>query len=354
MVQSRPVETFYFLLFRAEILWFPWLTWRFADKQAPALSYQTAAVITILYTLSYVLPFYIFASTRPSPHLSRDAPSCIQARIRAVTLSSAVCSAATYLLMVRKGLASPWEALHWLGWWPVGLREISQAMLLTATLFLGPIFEKGVVEGGWRAWLRGGGVGETLGSWIGWRNFVAGPFTEEVVFRSAVVPLHLLCLMSPLWIVFTTPLYFGIAHIHHLYEYTLTHPHTPFLPALLRSVFQFGFTTVFGFYATFIFLRTGSLPAAVLAHAFCNWCQLPRLWGRVGTVVAMPPPRTELSDKKDHELTPARPGIWEGEQESDLGVWWSVSYYFLLVAGVVLFSRNLWTLTQSEMQLVAF
>ena len=47
------------------------------------------------------------------------------------------------------------------------------------------------------------------------------------------------------------------------------------LPAL-QVAFQFGFTTIFGWYATFVFLRTGHLAAPIAAHAFCNWMGFPR------------------------------------------------------------------------------
>lgn len=155
------------------------------------------------------------------------------------------------------------------------------------------------------------------------------PLTEELTFRSLLIPLHLS--LPPTRIILLTPLYFAIAHVHHFYEYTLTHPHTPLLPALLRSLFQFAYTTVFGWFATFVFLRTGSLPAVVLAHAFCNWSGLPRLWGRVGA-----------------------DDVWSREKGKGWGVGWSVAYYFLLVAGAVLFYRGLWPLTDSKGALVRF
>jgi len=44
---------------------------------------------------------------------------------------------------------------------------------------------------------------------------------------------------------------------------------------MCQVAFQFGFTTVFGWYATFVFLRTGHLAAAVVAHAFCNFMGFP-------------------------------------------------------------------------------
>lgn len=44
---------------------------------------------------------------------------------------------------------------------------------------------------------------------------------------------------------------------------------------LLQVFFQFAYTTVFGWYATHIFLSTGHLAAAVAVHTFCNWMGFP-------------------------------------------------------------------------------
>ncbi len=216
-------------------------------------------------------------------------------------------------------------------------------------LFAGPLFERATIESGWREWVKGTDLHETLSSWIGWRNFVAGPFTEELLFRSLLLPLHLLILPapSPTTLTFATPLYFGIAHIHHFYEYTLTHPFTPTLPALLRSLVQFGYTSVFGWYATFLFLRTGNIWGVVLGHSFCNWMGLPRVWGRVGGVtveggVVGGPVR----GKEDEDRT-------DGEGKS-LGLGWTVAYYAILVAGAVTWWKSLWVLTKSDGALVKF
>ena len=141
-----------------------------------------------------------------------------------------------------------------------------------------------------------------------------------------------------------TPLYFGIAHIHHFYEYTLTHPHTPVLPALLRSLLQFSYTSIFGWYAEFLFLRTGSLPAVVLAHSFCNWGGLPRLWGRVKAEGVIGPVGV-VKEKEDREHD-------DGDQ--DLGIMWSVAYYAVLVGGLVAFYNGFWGLTESERALAKF
>lgn len=165
------------------------------------------------------------------------------------------------------------------------------------------------------------------------------------MFRSVIVAVHLLAKVSPGHIVLVAPLYFGIAHIHHFYEFRLTHPDTPVLAALLRSLFQFAFTTVFGWYATFVFVRTGSLPAVILIHSFCNWCGLPRLWGRVEAGVAMGP---LVRGKEDSDGSTFQAG------DATSSIAWTVAYYLILVAGAVAFYYQLWPLTASPLELASF
>lgn len=307
----------------------------------------------------------------------------IRARIRVVTGSCIVSSVLVLWFIVKEDNSSLGAGVRLLGWWPVGLLETLRSLLLTAILFLGPLFERGIVEGEWKFWFRRSSLSECLGGWIGWRNYVAvstlfpfpffsllfffcpffikkqkpktksnitqGPFTEEVMFRSAMVPLHLLAHTSPGRIVFLAPLYFGIAHVHHFYEFGLTHPDTPAVAALLRSLFQFGYTTIFGWYATFVYLRTGSLLSVVLIHSFCNWCGLPRFWGRVEAGETISPPVTRGKEDSDDDVQ-----IGVRGNSGGLGVGWTVAYYVLLVAGAVGFAQGLWPLTESYHALVSF
>ncbi|KZF21294.1 hypothetical protein L228DRAFT_249099 [Xylona heveae TC161] len=323
----------------------------YSESDAPAITAQSAALLSVLYTLCYVIPFYLSASTRPSPQLSRDAPSVVRARIRAVTLSCVLSALLTVYVAMDYGKSTLSNALRLMGWWPVAPLEIAKALLLTAVLFVGPLFESGIVEGGWRDWIRISTLTDTMGNWIGWRNYVAGPVSEELVFRSCLIPLHLLAKVSPGRIVFLTPLYFGIAHIHHFYEYKLTHPYTPLLPALLRSVVQFSYTSIFGFYATFLFLRTGSFPAVVVVHSFCNWCGLPRFWGRVEAGQPIGPPDIKGKDDGENVRT-VLTGNLSGQGQ--LGLEWTIAYYLLLVAGAVGFYFLLWPLTSGERALAYF
>lgn len=265
-----------------------------------------------------------------------------------MTLACIAASGATFYVLVITARAEPVGALGLLGWWPLVPTDVIRCCCLTFLLYAGPLFEQVVIERVFDDFRGGRAVVETLSSWVGYRNYVAGPITEEVIFRSAMIPLHLLAKVSPSNIVFVTPLYFGIAHIHHFYEFTLTHPHTSFLPALLRSVFQFTYTSVFGWYATFIYLRTGSIYACIIIHAFCNCVGLPRFWGRL----------------KRREIYGAAPVVIRGKDDGDrvqargrgdtLSVGWTVIYYVLLVLGAWAFKLALWPLTASPHALATF
>ncbi|EWC45104.1 hypothetical protein DRE_06243 [Drechslerella stenobrocha 248] len=166
-----------------------------------------------------------------------------------------------------------------------------------------------------------------LGSWIGWRNYVVGPATEELTFRSHILALHLAMAPStatPTVLTLCTPLYFGIAHLHHLYEFRLTHPSAPLHLAVVRSLVQFAYTTLFGWYAAFIYLRFGSLWAAIAAHSFCNVMGLPRFWG--------------VLDAEPHGRA----------------TWRTWTYYLLLAVGALGFYTCLWSWTGSRNALVQY
>lgn len=139
--------------------------------------------------------------------------------------------------------------------------------------------------------------------------------------------------------VFLSPVLFGLAHFHHFYEFRLSYPGVPIFAALARSVFQLGFTTVFGAYATFVYIRTGSLLAVCLVHAFCNAMGLPRVWGKVRPAS---PPGSPVGGRDDDAKRDGGKGWLK----------WTVAYYVLLVVGAVAFWRNLWVLTESGNALV--
>ncbi|KAI0816659.1 CaaX protease [Xylaria sp. FL0064] len=313
------------------------------QPKPPPISTGSAAALLVIYTLIYVVPFYLSSTTRPSRTLSRDAPSVIRARITSVSLTCVVCSLITFVILTSQGHATHAEAFHSMGYWPLGLAETARSLLLTAILFSGPLYETLIVDGAWRQWLSLYPITSLFSEWIRWRNIIAGPFTEEVLFRSASVPLMLIAQTSVARTIFLSPVIFGLAHFHHFYEFRVTHPHEPVVTGLLRSLLQLTYTSLFGAYATFLFLRTGSLLAIFVVHAFCNTMGLPRLWGRVE-------PSPDMDDAANNE---DRNGGKTSSRRFKATIMWSVVYYILLVGGAVGWWKNLGPLTASANGLVA-
>ena len=338
----------------------------------------------------------------------RDSPSVIRTRVKLVAISVNVAAFIDIYVLAQKLHYSRLSLLHIFGIYPAPLKSsIIAPLLLTACLFAGPLFEKTVIDGKWRQWLTLQPLKETLNSWTGYRNYIVGPLTEEILFRALIISLHLNTPPAPSTskgaaqgldnhhpslriLIFITPLYFGIAHIHHCYEQRLTHPHTPFLPIFLSSLIQFAYTTIFGWYAAFLFLRTGSLWAVVAVHSFCNWMGLPRVWGRVGGELAEMVSEAQHHHHHHHHANGRSSSMTNGssngngtttrgkedgdslwqpkktkvdaygyggqskkhQQGGPLGIWWTVAYYAILVGGAVGWWFSLWPLTESDTALI--
>ncbi len=73
--------------------------------------------------------------------------------------------------------------------------------------------------------------------------------------------------------IFLTPLFFGVCHLHHLWGLTKQCGFT--LGVVALCMLQFLYTTVFGWYAVWVLLSTGSVVAAMLVHGLCNLMGLP-------------------------------------------------------------------------------
>ena len=120
--------------------------------------------------------------------------------------------------------------------------------------------------------------------WILLRNLVLAPLTEEFVFRGCMVPVlyHALLLHQngqhkvarTSW---CAPCWFGIAHVHHGFVQwrSRTTTTTTASTILLVTTAQFLYTTLFGAYVSYAYLRQHSILAVVVCHAWCNWMGLP-------------------------------------------------------------------------------
>nr|CAD1824734.1 unnamed protein product [Ananas comosus var. bracteatus] len=111
---------------------------------------------------------------------------------------------------------------------------------------------------------------------LAWRTYVVAPLTEELVFRACMIPLLLCGGFKTYHIIFLSPVFFSLAHLNHFLELYCQRGYN-FLKALLIVGVQLGYTVIFGWYAAFLFIRTGNLLSPIVAHIFCNVMGLPVL-----------------------------------------------------------------------------
>ena len=172
-------------------------------------------------------------------------------------------------------------ALRILGWSWSARRDLS-ITLHAAALYLGPIFAllldrlvpARVPSPPHRA--APPSYPTSSRRWSKFRDLVFAPLFEEVVFRSLLCAPLLLSGLSGTATSWIAPLFFGIAHVHHAYL-RYRDGNCTARSAAMGASFQFGYTTLFGAYATHAFERTASLPAVTLCHSFCNYMGLPDL-----------------------------------------------------------------------------
>ncbi|XP_047549133.1 CAAX prenyl protease 2 isoform X3 [Lutra lutra] len=130
-------------------------------------------------------------------------------------------------------------------------------LLLTMILFLGPLMQLSMdcpcdLTDGLKVVLAPRSWARCLTDMRWLRNQVIAPLTEELVFRACMLPMLAPCTgLGPA--VFTCPLFFGVAHFHHIFE------QLRFRQSSVGS----------------IFLSAGHLIGPVLCHSFCNYMGFP-------------------------------------------------------------------------------
>ncbi|CAG9789398.1 unnamed protein product [Diatraea saccharalis] len=230
----------------------------------------------VFLTFCYVASLYVWGSK-----LNRDHPSVIKRRFFSVTCIMLLAPFYTNYFLYEETL-SRGDLLEQLGIRTSGLFAASIVPLfLTVILFLGPLTMH-FLSGTWKLYAE---PLYWISSWqdLMWvRNHFMAPLSEEWVFRACMIPLLLQCL-KPMSAVFMGPLLFGIAHFHHMFERMKTGFNLQ--TALMISSFQFTYTSLFGAYSAYLFVRTGHLVAPLLAHMFCNHMGFPNF----GEVTQYPP-----------------------------------------------------------------
>jgi len=221
--------------------------------------------------LSYVGSLYITKSSLP-----RDHPVTIKNRMLRVTIVCILGPIFVYFYMdpSRRNSYSRLLGVHS----ESILMGSFLPLLLTMILFAGPITLYFVVEG-FQEFIDTFFTTEYLYDLRWYRTIVFAPLSEELIFRACMLPL-LVPRYGLVHSTFIAPLFFGVAHFHHIIEEIRTGKRI--FHVILTSCFQMTYTTIFGAYSAFLFLRTGHLVGPVLCHSFCNMIGFPD-FGGIGT-----------------------------------------------------------------------
>ncbi|XP_032735476.1 CAAX prenyl protease 2 isoform X3 [Lontra canadensis] len=241
---------------------------------------------------SYVGSLYVWKSELP-----RDHPAVIKRRFTSVLVVSSLSPLCVLLWRELTGIQPGTSLLTLMGFRLEGIFPAALLpLLLTMILFLGPLMQLSMdcpcdLTDGLKVVLAPRSWARCLTDMRWLRNQVIAPLTEELVFRACMLPMLAPCTgLGPA--VFTCPLFFGVAHFHHIFEqlrFRQSSVGSIFLSAVLGQksmqvwsleaspspAFQFSYTAVFGAYTAFLFIRTGHLIGPVLCHSFCNYMGFP-------------------------------------------------------------------------------
>ncbi|KAH7885150.1 CAAX protease self-immunity-domain-containing protein [Phlebopus sp. FC_14] len=282
-------------------------------REAPLLSTTSAHALAALFALAYVGSIYVsrnarlsFSNTRayldygyarPKERNERwrDDPNVIRARLFAVstaTILSCTIVFALIRLVLGEGtgvLTALRSTIAHLGIAPTAI----QPHLITPTLFLGPLYAHFLLGTlpFQKNWSFHDDVLCFLFSITGIKNYIIAPITEEIVFRACVLTGYHLARASMIRMIFLSPLVFGAAHIHHAWDTYNRYGRSPaaLKRAVVGTIFQFTYTSIFGFYCSYLFLRTGSIFPPIVAHMFCN-------------IMGVPQPSYEIRQRPDRKL----------------------------------------------------
>ena len=250
----------------------------FITMEGLCASAAASVLGSFLMAAQYVGVLYIFASGAGGRAPNRDDPRVIKERFVRVGVASIIApiiAVLTVAIVPGGGGASPScvsdaPMTRWFGLWAPDrvVAAVFLPLLLTVILFTGPLVMAWVERDRYTPW------GEQLRELArdctepkAVRNLLVGPLTEEWVFRACMCPLLYGAGFSDAANVFLSGGLFGLVHIHHVFDAR---------SSLAVVGVQFTYTSLFGAYSSYLFLRTGLLYGPVLAHAFCNSQGLPR------------------------------------------------------------------------------
>lgn len=307
-------------------------------------------VFTLNYaiSLSYVAVLYVTSKGIEDFPARRDDPRVIRKRMKNVTI---VCILNLILVPMAHALISGnltyTEAFLNIGLVPGYYRDdrwdlssytidVIKVLSLVALLYVGPLSDLILYYiTNRKASPLQDFKDELLSIW-GLRNYIFAPITEEIFYTSMLLNTYLVANVtekSHLTTMLVQPsMFFSIAHIHHAYEATLV-GNFSIISIVLNTMFQMLYTTLFGAFTNFVYLKTGgNLWACILAHTLCNLLGFPN-----------------GSATYEHFTVIRTPSSLRLQQ---LVNYWNKIYYILLLMGILFFKDYLFVLVNSPDQLI--
>uniref|UniRef100_A0A7S4C4T9 intramembrane prenyl-peptidase Rce1 n=1 Tax=Chrysotila carterae TaxID=13221 RepID=A0A7S4C4T9_CHRCT len=176
----------------------------------------------------------------------------------------------------------PAEYLVWVGLRPPSFLHLLSAsllpLLLTALLYTGPLVTTLIdyVDHGRtlesEQMTATSDAARQLQKLIHIRSLLVGPIAEEWVFRACMCPLLFAAGLPDGANVAVASVIFGAAHLHHRFDAR---------ERWAAVLVQFTYTSLFGAYSAYLFLRTGLVYGPIAAHVFCNYMGLPSFYDMV-------------------------------------------------------------------------
>ncbi|SCV01877.1 LANO_0F13982g1_1 [Lachancea nothofagi CBS 11611] len=305
-------------------------------------------IISLYVSISYVAAIHLWSGRIGDFKIRRDDPRVIKSRVKRVIVITVINLVTVPCLISSFGIVSFKDALLSMGLLPGGYLskgggitmdmrafcgDTYRALELAFILYCGPLLDNilyylltpgAPFSAAWYD-LKS----EIVTIW-GFRNYFFGPLSEELFYTAMLTNVFIftspksVTLNTVLWV---PPLFFGLAHAHHGWEMHSLGMHAPG-QILATVLIQLSYTTVFGAFTNFIFLRSGrNLWCCVILHAFANYMGLP-----------------QGSELATHFESSASPVAFR----SLLGQIWKYSYVAFLVLGLVGFKNNLYNLTASK------
>lgn len=233
-------------------------------------------IYVCLVSYSYVASIYVNA-----PNGDRNLPHVIKSRIIRVSIVTLInmLMAPIILTKVLKTSLDYSTSLSFLGLTnPFTIRELfscAKTLLLFIILFIGPVVQNLLSFSFYRT--------DSLEIF---RDFFIAPLTEELMYTALITGSFVPFFKSPesvRRICLTTPLLFGMAHLHHAYG--IIKRGVPIMQAISICLFQLIYTTLFGYLTNCVFINSGSVWCCFIAHSFCNSMGFPDLRTKGGLLI---------------------------------------------------------------------